>query len=318
LSYEDESGRHEYVIFSDVARKAAIPQYLDNRQVYGYITFSEGDCHLSDGIERASALLRAERSGRDAEADILPSSSGNGPSIQAPPGSPQAVITISGGNAENPLAKLVKNAYDQARAGRGRLDKRLLSFPGASGRRFRLFINTLVGSLKDARYLEIGSYTGSTLSAAIFGNQVTAIVIDNWSLFGGPVRDFMHNVATYRGPAAKVSVLESDFRSVDYRHIGKANVYLFDGPHTERDHYDAVNLVLPALDETFVLVVDDWDWGQVRSGTLQAVRDNGLNMDLSIEIRTTMDGTTPPIGGERSDWHNGYLLAVVSGNSRVK
>src|SRR5262249_37630900 len=50
LTYDDESGRYEYVIFSDSARKAGIPQYLDNRQVYGYITFGEThDCHLIDG-----------------------------------------------------------------------------------------------------------------------------------------------------------------------------------------------------------------------------------------------------------------------------
>jgi hypothetical protein len=200
--------------------------------------------------------------------------------------------------------------------GRGKLEKRLLSFRGASGRKYRLFINTLIGSLSDARYMEIGSYTGSTLSATIAGNMVAALVIDNWSQFGGPVKDFMHNVATFRGPAARVSVLESDFRAVDYQHIGKFNVYMFDGPHTEQDHYDAVNLALPALDDSFVLVVNDWDWGQVRSGTLRAIHDNGLKIDLSIEIRTTMDGTTPPIGAERSDWHNGYLLAVVSRSSQ--
>ena len=59
LTYEDDSGRHEYVIFSDSARKAGIPQYLDNRQVYGYVTFGEGDeHHVSGGIEQARALLR--------------------------------------------------------------------------------------------------------------------------------------------------------------------------------------------------------------------------------------------------------------------
>ena len=59
LTYEEESGRHEYVIFSDSARKAGIPQYLDNRQVYGYITFGEGDDHyVAGGIEQARALLR--------------------------------------------------------------------------------------------------------------------------------------------------------------------------------------------------------------------------------------------------------------------
>ncbi|SEE66419.1 Glycosyl transferase family 2 [Rhizobiales bacterium GAS191] len=59
LTYEDESDRHEYVVFSDSARKAGIPQYLDNRQVYGYITFGEGSSdHVADGIGQARALLR--------------------------------------------------------------------------------------------------------------------------------------------------------------------------------------------------------------------------------------------------------------------
>ena len=59
LTYEDASRRHEYVVFSDSARKAGIPQYFDNRQVYGYITFGPDDeQHVSGGIEQARALLR--------------------------------------------------------------------------------------------------------------------------------------------------------------------------------------------------------------------------------------------------------------------
>jgi glycosyltransferase involved in cell wall biosynthesis len=58
LTYEDASGRHEYVVFSDGAREAGIPQYLDNRQIYGYITFGENDeQHVSGGVEQARALL---------------------------------------------------------------------------------------------------------------------------------------------------------------------------------------------------------------------------------------------------------------------
>ena len=34
LTYEEDSVRHEYVVFSNSARKAGIPQYIDNRQVY--------------------------------------------------------------------------------------------------------------------------------------------------------------------------------------------------------------------------------------------------------------------------------------------
>jgi glycosyltransferase involved in cell wall biosynthesis len=67
LSYVDETSRHEYVVFSDVARKAKIPQYLDNRQVYGYIAFGEGsDQHVVGGIERARSLLAKDlSSGRE-------------------------------------------------------------------------------------------------------------------------------------------------------------------------------------------------------------------------------------------------------------
>ncbi|WP_027056135.1 glycosyltransferase family 25 protein [Mesorhizobium erdmanii] len=57
LTYDDGTSRYEYVIFADSARKAGVVQYMDNRQVYGYITFGDGQYHVSDGIERARTLL---------------------------------------------------------------------------------------------------------------------------------------------------------------------------------------------------------------------------------------------------------------------
>ena len=58
LSYEDVTDRHEYVVFSDNARKSGVPQYLDNRQVYGYVAFDAGsEQHVPGGVERARTLL---------------------------------------------------------------------------------------------------------------------------------------------------------------------------------------------------------------------------------------------------------------------
>ena len=54
LTYQDASRRHEYVIFSDSARKAGIPQYLDNRQVYGYV----GDVDAGHDLATISNALR--------------------------------------------------------------------------------------------------------------------------------------------------------------------------------------------------------------------------------------------------------------------
>lgn len=47
MSYDDNSTRYEYVIFSDNARLHGIPQYIDNREVYGYITFAETEEELN-------------------------------------------------------------------------------------------------------------------------------------------------------------------------------------------------------------------------------------------------------------------------------
>lgn len=46
MTYDDESYRYEYVIFSDNARKKGIPQYLDTRQVYGNLTLCENALEL--------------------------------------------------------------------------------------------------------------------------------------------------------------------------------------------------------------------------------------------------------------------------------
>jgi hypothetical protein len=101
--------------------------------------------------------------------------------------------------------------------------------------------------------------------------------------------------------------IESDFRSVDYQSIGKFDIYLFDGPHHEKDQYDGIELVLPALDETFTLIVDDWNWKEVRDGTNRALNDLGINTHCSITIKTNDN----PVN-TASDWHNGYFIALCS------
>lgn len=41
INYNDDSARHEYVIFSDILRKNKIDQFIDNTKFYGFISFAE-------------------------------------------------------------------------------------------------------------------------------------------------------------------------------------------------------------------------------------------------------------------------------------
>jgi SAM-dependent methyltransferase/tetratricopeptide (TPR) repeat protein len=75
LTYEDGTDRFEYVVFSDSARKSGVLQYIDNRQIYGYITFDEGGIHyVAGGIEQARTLLDADM-GTRSDADLGTTSS---------------------------------------------------------------------------------------------------------------------------------------------------------------------------------------------------------------------------------------------------
>ena len=182
-----------------------------------------------------------------------------------------------------------------------------------SGRKYRRLINALIAQLPDARYLEVGVHKGSTACAAVYGNTATATLIDNWSQFGGNQSrlEFDRNIASVASPNIKLKVIEQDFRAVVPASIGAYNVYLFDGPHSEADHYDGITRMQPALDDAYVLIVDDWNWPEVRAGTLSALTDLKSVLSLRLEIRTTADDSLPLIRTNQSDWHNGYFVACV-------
>jgi hypothetical protein len=213
----------------------------------------------------------------------------------------------------HPYSRAVETALETALACAGALSPDVLAIEGMSGRKYRRFINALVAQMPDARYLEVGVHKGSTACAAVYGNAVTATLIDNWSQFGGDQArfEFNRNIASVVSPDTKLKLIEQDFRAVVPASLGAHNVYLFDGPHSEADQYEGITLMQPALDDAHVLIVDDWNWPEVRAGTLSAITNLKSTLSLRLEIRTTADDSHPLIGTNHSDWHNGYFVACV-------
>lgn len=225
-------------------------------------------------------------------------------------------VEIVGNPAFDQMTTLMNDAFNRAQSDYHKLSARVLNMRGMSGRRYRMFINNLVGYLEDARYLEVGSWAGSTVCAAIEGNVISATCIDNWSEFGGPREEFLINVrSTLSTTCNTFRLLEEDFRSVDVENIGKFNIYMFDGPHEEQDQFDGFSLFQHAFDDHLFYIVDDWNWDRVRSGTLAAIEQSKFNVDYSIQVRTSLDGVHAEPRGEQSEWHNGYFLCKMSRRS---
>jgi hypothetical protein len=200
--------------------------------------------------------------------------------VQGAPSMDLHLVTVET-SQQDMLVAATRNALNRAILREGQLDPGVLSIPGMSGRQYRVFINDLVRAVADARYLEVGVWTGSTLCAAIFENEVQALAIDNWSQFGGPYPDFFSNLARFKNAQSRVSFLECDFRDVNFHGIGRFNIYFFDGPHDSKSQCDGIVLAQPALDDRFILIVDDWNWRYVRDGTLEGMRRSKLTSKRS-------------------------------------
>jgi hypothetical protein len=232
------------------------------------------------------------------------------------PQSPQTLdetsYRLNGDFTLNPLSLLLFQSFFDALALKHKLPNEILEMEGMSGRKYRYFINNLISNMTQPCYLEVGSWMGSTACAAIYGNSVTITCVDNWSQFGGPKTEFLENISKNLNSNVNLKFIENDFRKVDFSQLGTVfNVYLYDGPHEERDQHDGIVIAQPALSNTYVLIVDDWNWPAVRSGTYQALANLKATTICSIEILTNQYNCHPKIAFKDSEWHNGYFFAVI-------
>jgi hypothetical protein len=189
----------------------------------------------------------------------------------------------------------------------------ILELEGMSGKCTRHFYNNLC-SMPDARYLEIGTWKGSTFCSAMMNNSATMLAIDNWSQWGdnGSTRNaFIENVNKFNKDN-KVAFIEKDCWKINPTTLPKMNVYVYDGDHDYDDQYNALAYYIPCLDDVFIFVVDDWNAPHPRNGTRDAIRDLKLDVLYEVERLTSTDGSHPAWGSpEQAAWHNGMYAAVL-------
>jgi hypothetical protein len=217
------------------------------------------------------------------------------------------------GDFTSPQALVLEQAYLMAMDQNTKLSDQVLTMPGMSGGKYRTLINRLIEKTHNARYLEIGSWKGSTACSAMYGNTVTATCIDNFTFGGFSKDDLVNNTNSVITDNINFTLLDGDFRQIDYNAIGKFNVYFYDGPHQEQDQYDGIVVVQPALDDTFTLIVDDYIDPIVQRGTIRAIKDLNLTVEASIELKTV----NPTVTNEFSEWHFGYFMAVLKKKLKV-
>jgi hypothetical protein len=203
------------------------------------------------------------------------------------------------------LVRRVEAAIADAAAGRSRLGRDALALEGLSSPAVRHLLNNLCAP-RGVNYLEVGTYKGSTLIAASYGNPGRFTAVDDFSEFGhmGP-RDTFELVRSEFQDRCRFTFHEADCWTTALRRRlpRQVNVYFYDGPHRFQDQYRAFTHFDPVFADTFIAVVDDWNTGTVREATRRAFADLGYRTVYERELFTRR--------WMRDLWWNGLLIAVV-------
>lgn len=220
------------------------------------------------------------------------------------------------------LVAIARRAAAEAEAGRSKLPADFGSEDALSGAKGRALLNNLCAN-PGIRHLEIGAYAGSTLSAALCGNEIDATTVDIWEAFIQPreradrvKRMFAQRLERYRGNS-RVRVIERSIYDPETAlRIGPGiNLCFFDADHTAEATQNSLLAVRDCLADEFILVVDDYamistQWGV--AGFLGAFGCDVLHWQV-LGSQRTFDWYTPEgqAVAEDPDWWNNYLLAVL-------
>jgi len=216
------------------------------------------------------------------------------------------------------LIDTVKNALIKSKNNDSKISEKTKNLPGLTSEKVKHFINNLC-ELPDCKYLEAGVFQGSIFAAAVERNDLVATAIDNFSESSIIPMDSNVNINSEKGNNKEiflrnikdlvlnkqVNIIDSNVFETDLNKISlKSNVIFMDIEHTYESHYNFLNKFYEKIDNTFVYVVDDWNWLQVRDATFKSIEDLKLKTLFKEEIFTK--------GEDKNDYWNGLGIFVLN------
>lgn len=149
---------------------------------------------------------------------------------------------------------------------------------GMTAPKNRLLLNRLVKALpQDEAYLEIGTHMGATFISALIGNKdKTAYACDDFSGFNhnNPRLHFEANWKKYEAELPPLHFFNEncwDLAKKDRPFAKPIGVYFFDGDHSLESQFRAIAEYARFLAHESIVIIDDWNWTQVREGSWNAI-----------------------------------------------
>jgi predicted O-methyltransferase YrrM len=146
-------------------------------------------------------------------------------------------------------------------------------------------------------YVEVGTYRGTSLIAAMQGNVGSFVALDDWSLGDGSPEQLRANLERY---GFEATVIDGDAFATLRRGIpSPVGVYYYDNGHAYEQQLDGLRLAERYLASPALVIVDDTDWERVE----RAVDDYLASQPRATEIYR-VDGKD----GGHPEWWEGMRV----------
>jgi hypothetical protein len=215
---------------------------------------------------------------------------------------------------QHPYVNLVLNAIDNSATKSSNFNEESFDIDGLSSHRVRHLLNSICSS-EGIKYLEIGSYLGSTFCAAIQNNTLDAYAVDTWetaelqpyenerTIESASIEKFKDNAKLYKGHS-KVRLINTDcVNLVPEDFHSKVNFVFYDGNHEYLAQLNALEVIKNLVENTFILILDDANFEGVVESADEFVRRN--NYEILFERKLLNQ-----IESDRMWWNGLYILIL--------
>jgi hypothetical protein len=200
-----------------------------------------------------------------------------------------------------------------------KMPSNMLTMAGLVGKYTRHFYNNLCAAISDVRLLQFGVWRGASFFSAAYKNSGTYYGYDNWSEydFANPREDYFMYYGKYienDGVSKTVKLIEEDcYNSATLSILPSFNIVIYDVEQDECCRTSILNTYYSKFDDTFIYVVDDWNWDFIRIQTIEAIRNNNLTVVYQIEKYTdSCCGNKDMCWSGLESWMNGVCIFVLS------
>lgn len=162
------------------------------------------------------------------------------------------------------------------------------------------------------KYLEVGSYLGSTGAAVLRSSVEQASFVDHWKENIQPANGqelpvtskskFIENIRKFKN-GRELKVFDCDMLSADKSDLKDIDFFFYDGAHDFKSTSEAIRYYASCLANEAIILVDDANWDGVVDGAEDGISKAGLEI-LFKKIWLNKQES-------EQEWWNGFYIAVV-------